>query len=109
MMPMVITVERLTGKDAFGNNTYAAASRRINARPESPTTTMEGTTADAGATQAASPDTVRLIIDYRAPGVNPGDRVNFDGKQYRIVSRETVWDETAPYYQDITCSNNKER
>lgn len=108
LMPTTATLSRLTGADAFGNNTYSA-SEPIRCRVESLTKTVVVSTADGGTVLAEAGDSVSLITDYQTPVIAEGDRVQVQGRTMRVLSQTIEYDENGPYYQSCVCGNNQER
>lgn len=97
-----------TGQDAAGNNTYGSL-KTILVHPEQPSQTMQTSAGDSGTTVPDTEEQAVFLADYLDPGVTVKGRLVFRDIDYRIVTVKTVDDENGPYYQELTCSTNKER
>lgn len=112
LMPVYATVQRKTGADAFGNDTFATGEQ-VPCRVEQLTRTVQVSVADGEAVMASPGDSVQLIIDFYDPPFTEGDRVTLPyGTTTRVmtvISQVVEYDENGPYYQFLTCQNNQPR
>lgn len=104
MLEASVSLERKTGADQWGNDTYAAATTE-RAFVDTASVRFGG---DAGSdrTEAANYAETDLIMD--GIGVEPGDRITYDSTPHWVTSVATTKDEDGTeLFQTVTVSTTK--
>lgn len=108
LMQTPVSIERFTGVDGFGNNTYATAMG-YTCRVENFKRSTNVGTSKHGSAVAAIEASCELIMDYIDPPFGVKDRVTLATRPTMEVTEVTIVDdENGPYYQSLACSNNQE-
>lgn len=109
LMPSTITIQRWTGEDSFGNNTYGTGEVIEHVRIEMDQRQMATTLKWQGTAMASTRQLATVIMDYIDPPYGAGDLVTLpNGNAVRIFNAEVHYDERGPYYQQLTLENNQE-
>lgn len=109
LMSATVVMNRLTGEDSFGNNTYDD-DETVMARVETLSATLKVGASRVGTTVGDPGRSVTLLMDYTEPAFTQGDKATISdtGVVYRVVAVNVEWDERGPYYQALTCENIQE-
>lgn len=108
LMPSTITVERYSGEDAYGNNTYLAPEFH-RCRIDNYNLASGGGAVRSGTVITPVRVVTTIITDYTEPPFTVRDRITLpDGRSPTITSAVVEYDEVGPYHQTITCEETRE-